>query len=93
MDELLAARVNEAAQDEDLNGDGDREDDVVEVFRPGTGERWNTTVAVWQTDLEIHSGLVVLEIREEAQGADFNGDGFTTGDDFDEFAQAFDLGC
>src|SRR5262245_40111675 len=73
--ELVAARVSEAAQGADLNGDGDLEDHVVAVFRPSTGERWNTALAASDADVEIHFGLVVLSIDEEAQEADFTGEG------------------
>ncbi|MCG8589388.1 MAG: hypothetical protein MJE66_08850, partial [Proteobacteria bacterium] len=77
----LVALVDEAAQQEDRNGDGDFEDDVVEIFRlePNGGV---VSLGSPGTALEFVAGgsLVAFRSRESYEGRDLNGDG-DLGDD------------
>ena len=91
---LVAFRTSEATQRADLNGDGDRTDDALQVFVPGVGVV-NTGQAVTRCRLEacdprqpyIVNGDTVKFLTIEAdQGRDLNGNGTTT----DLILQIFD---
>jgi hypothetical protein len=63
----------------DLNGDGDLDDDVVQVLSPGAGLRVSTGLALAHAGLlRAAGGRVALGVSESGQGAqDLNGDGDT----------------
>ncbi len=85
---LVAFRTREAAQGADLNGDGDREDDVLQVFDLVSERVLNTRSAVTPCPLEVCDprfpyrveGDTVVFITAEAEqgGRDLNGDGDAT---------------
>jgi hypothetical protein len=50
---------------------------------PGGYELWMSCLS---------RGIAVLKVTETMCAADFNGDGFVNGDDYDAFASAFDAG-
>ncbi|MGH7789833.1 MAG: TolB family protein, partial [Candidatus Binatia bacterium] len=82
---LVAFRTREASQgNQVLNGDGDGDDDVLQVYDPVTGTVLNTGLAVTPCRLEacdprapyrVLSDTVKFLTFESAQGADLNGDG------------------
>lgn len=82
---LVAFRTREARQgNQALNGDGDGDDDVLQVYDPVTGRVLNTGLAVTPCMLEacdprapyrVLNDTVKFLTYESAQGADLNGDG------------------
>jgi Tol biopolymer transport system component len=82
---LVAFRTREASQGEDLNGDGDLEDDVLQVFDLESRRLFNTEQAVTPCPLEACDprfpyrvdGDAVTFITSEAEqgGEDLSGDG------------------
>ena len=82
---LVAFRTREASQgNEALNGDGDSDDDVLQVYDPSTGRVLNTGLAVTPCMLEacdprapyrVLNDTVKFLTFESAQGVDLNGDG------------------
>lgn len=80
-DRLCVAEAREAAYGPtgtDLNGDGDKLDQVTHVHDLVTGVTTNLGVASnSQVDLPTAGDHVVLRVLEWAQGADLNGDGDT----------------
>jgi len=82
----VALLTPEAAQGADLNGDGDRDDRVLQVYDADTGALSNTGQAA--EDFVLGSTLVAFRTREAAQGgSDLNGDGDTA----DDVLQVYDL--
>jgi cysteine-rich repeat protein len=85
---LVAFRTREASQGEDLNGDGDLADDVLQVFDLVTERLFNTMTAVTPCPLEacdprfpyrVKGDTVVYVTAEAEQGnRDLNGDGDAT---------------
>jgi len=84
---LLAFRTREAAQGVDLNGDGDTEDDVLQVYELNSGVLVNTGQAVTPCRLEacdpqypyrVLRDTVKFLTRESDQGTDLNADGDTS---------------
>jgi hypothetical protein len=70
--ELLALDVSEAAQSEDLDGDGDRLDLVVHVVAPATGGVRNLELA--SHGVSATPELVLVPRFEGDAGLDWNGD-------------------
>ena len=70
-----AFEVFESAQGgTDLNGDGDVLDSVLHVWRGGSVT--NLSIAVGIASTVLSSGALMTQVRESAQGADLDGDGF-----------------
>lgn len=78
-DRLCVAEAREAAYGPtgtDLNGDGDKVDQVTHVYDLVTGVTTNLGVAgTNMADLPTAGDHVLLRVSEGAQGADLNGDG------------------
>jgi hypothetical protein len=78
-DRLCVAGAREASYGTtgtDLNGDGDKVDEVTHVYDLVTGVTTNLGVAAnTMVDLPTAGDHVVLRVHEGAQGADLNGDG------------------
>lgn len=82
----IAALVSEAGQQQDLNGDGDRLDRVVDVYDADTQTMHPVGFAA--EDMVIGPSMLAFRSREAAQAAtDLNGDG----DTLDDVLQVFDL--
>src|SRR6185312_12423597 len=76
----------EAAQGGDLNGDGDRNDRVVQLYDAQQGELINLGQAA--DEFVLGAALMAFRTPEEAQGnRDLNGDGDTS----DGVLQVYDL--
>ena len=85
---LLAFRTSEAAQgDTDLNGDGDSEDEVLQVFDVVSGSLYNSGQAAVPCELEACNPRVPYRVQDDTvkfltfevdQGVDLNGNGLTT---------------
>ncbi|NOT29770.1 MAG: hypothetical protein HOP15_04890 [Planctomycetes bacterium] len=71
---LLGYRVNEDAQRMDANGDGDRLDEVMEVFDFDSGRTHPLLLACVQFDLSAE-GAALLVFEQAQGGLDLNGDG------------------
>lgn len=69
----LAALVSESGEGTDLNGDGDQNDTVVEVYSFADGT-WTPTGQAADT-VQMCGSVAVFLTPESAQGADLNGDG------------------
>ena len=74
---FVSFRLNEGAEDRDLNGDGDRQDTVLHVHdaRRGTTRNLGLAVRAWAQD----GALIAAAVSESAQGVDLNGDGTIRG--------------
>jgi len=75
---LIAGRfvglvVDEAAQGEDLNGDGDKLDRALHLYDGDTGAMVNT--GLWVESLVMTERLAAFTVVEFFHGADLNGDG------------------
>jgi cysteine-rich repeat protein len=85
--DFVAFLTPEAMQGEDLNGDGDREDRVLQTWDATTGTLGNSGQAA--ADLVMGPALVAFRTPESEQGGiDLNGDG----DSEDTVLQVVDLG-
>ncbi len=74
----VTLKVREAAQAQDLNGDGDQQDDVVHVFHLPTGMIHNTGLPIYFSTYigRLEGGLLAVEVDEAHHGqTDLNGDG------------------
>jgi len=84
-DFVIAAAV-ERQQDEDLNGDGDRDDRVLHIYTAATGS--TTSIAQAVDDLVVDRHVVAFRTSEVRQGGvDLNGDG----DISDAVLQVYDM--
>ncbi len=81
---LVAFRTREAAQGQVLNGDGDMDDDVLQIYDSASGQLLNTGQAVTPCRLEacdprapyrVLADTVRFLTLEADQGEDLNGDG------------------
>ena len=88
--QLLAVGVDETKQGlKDLNGDGDVQDVVCEVWNLSTSEIFNTGQDCG-SGIAADGSLVAIGTREDSQGKqDLNGDGDTD----DEVVQVYQLGA
>jgi hypothetical protein len=66
-------RVVESSQGEDLNGDGDREDDVLHACDLERSEARNLGLVA--SRFEVSGSWLVCAVEESSQGRDLNGDG------------------
>ncbi len=70
-----------------LNGDGDRDDRVLQIYKPASGQLVNVG---WAADEFVcNASLVAFSTNEFDQGQDLNGDG----DRLDDVLQVYDLGA
>jgi Tol biopolymer transport system component len=83
-DELVAFRVREASQQDDLNGDGDQADDVLQIYDVGRMCLLETLQAVIPCPFEACDPRVPYKVRDDTvtfltlegrQGEDLNRDG------------------
>ena len=79
-------QASEAMAGEDLNGDGDRADDVIHLYNTATGDTVNLQLAVrlfrhgiLQEKLQVSGTWFSFRVIESAQGEDLNGDGIASG--------------
>ncbi len=83
--------VSESDQDKDLNGDGDKVDNVLHVFDSSTSTTTNVGLATVLTNIEVNQidgNLVAFRVSESDQGGtDLNGDGDAT----DAVLHVFDI--
>ncbi|MBI3785482.1 MAG: PD40 domain-containing protein [Deltaproteobacteria bacterium] len=71
----VAALVSESDEGRvDLNGDGDFDDDVLEVYGLGSDANWHNTALVGDR-VAIDGDSIVVLSAESAAGVDLNGDG------------------
>src|SRR4029077_15176143 len=78
----VAFLANEPSQNQDLNGDGDINDDVVQVMNSATGAVTNAGLATQQPTppggkqfLQVSADPVAFLANEPSQNQDLNGDG------------------
>ena len=74
--DILAFAVSEKGQNKtDLNGDTDKNDDVVEMYRLSTGTRVSTNRSVWTHSAIVTKGtLGAFRIYEANERVSLNGD-------------------
>ncbi len=73
---LLALYVPEMDQGErDLNGDGDRRDEVIHIYRRADASLVNSGLAGTSSVRHTRDGLAYLQVSERDQGQDINGSG------------------
>ncbi len=73
----LVFRVSEDGQSEDLNGDGDLSDSVIHLRDLATGEMTNLELAVYHRGVALSENWLVINVPEDRQSEDLNGDGDT----------------
>ena len=84
---LVAFLTNEAAQNQDLNGDGDKLDQVLQAFNAVGGSSFNSgQQAVAGSFVDLGNGRLAFLTDEAAQGRVLNRDG----DKLDQVLQVFD---
>ena len=86
QDLIAAFVVGESEQGADLNGDGDKQDELLHVLDGATGE---VTPILWQVNVKSVAvvGNRVFAMRAESPANDWNGDG----DSFDWVLFGYDL--
>jgi len=67
--------IDEAASGSDLNGDGDRQDSVLEQYDFGTRQLVDVGLAISGAPPPVAPGWAIAEVSESGQGVDLNGDG------------------
>jgi len=63
----------------DLNGDGDKNDAILHLLRTRTGQLRSLNLAASIFPTESSSGRVLLDVSEQDNGKDLNGDGVQVG--------------